>query len=91
MIGQLAVKWDLQLICLPNLSTEASPGGITTVVSGPLLPTVALLLDASQRRLGLGLKGSGKVGQDARVRTVTARFSPGSGPTEADAAHASSG
>ena len=66
-------------------------GSEWTAVSGPSLPTVALLLDASQRRLGLGLKGSGKVGPDARVRTVTARFSRGSGPTEADAAHASCG
>ena len=47
------------------------------------LPAVALLLGARQRRLGLGLKGAGKVGVGLRVRSVTVRLSPGSGPTEA--------
>ena len=46
------------------------------------LLAVALLLGARQRRLGLGLKGAGKVGVGLRVRAVTARFSHGSGPTE---------
>ena len=47
-----------------------------------LSPAVALLWGARQRGLGLGLKGAGKVGVDLRVRTVTARLSHGSGPTE---------
>ena len=47
------------------------------------LLAVALLLGARQRRLGLGLKGAGKVGVGPRVRSVTAWFSRGSGPTEA--------
>ena len=46
------------------------------------LPTVALLAGARQHGLGVGLKGTGKVGPTPRGWSVIVRCSHGSRPTE---------
>lgn len=61
-------RFEIQPVRRDRLGVRGSEW---TAVSGSLLPAVALLLGARQRRLGLGLKGSGKVGPRVpRVRAL---------------------
>ena len=61
-------RFEIQPVRRDRLGVRGSEW---TAVPGSFLPAVALLLGARQRRLGLGLKGSGKVGPRVpRVRAL---------------------
>ena len=73
-----------------RFSRRVVPAGVCgsewTAVPGSELPVVALLLGARQRRLGLGLKGAGKVGlcvPSGSLGLLQPGSPRGSGPTEA--------